>query len=249
MQRLCEKVALCPDAAVAATTQRFCPGAVAAGDLSNAVARGGTGVREGDSGRMANSPADLCYDAYMDRETAISRLKAHEAELRRLGVQHLWLFGSTVRGEAGADSDVDLFFDHEWGKLSLFDIMEVQEVAARILGCDTDVMTAAACTRPYGTVSKIPPCRCFDDRAITRITTESRASAACFATSTRASPPTPYSVWCGMIWGCWTRCAARNWRPYREIPDLCTAFKCPLPGPSGETRPCGRAQRRIVDRS
>ena len=49
----------------------------------------------------------------MDRDTAISRLKAHEAELRRLGVQHLWLFGSTARGDARPDSDVDLFFDHE----------------------------------------------------------------------------------------------------------------------------------------
>jgi predicted nucleotidyltransferase len=78
---------------------------------------------------------------YTDRDTAISLLKPHEAELRRLGVQHLFLFGSTVRGEARPDSDVDLFFDHEWGKLSLFDVMEIQEVIARILGCKTDVIT------------------------------------------------------------------------------------------------------------
>jgi predicted nucleotidyltransferase len=77
----------------------------------------------------------------MDRDTAINLLKAHEAELRRLGVQHLYLFGSTARGEARTDSDVDLFFDHEWGKLSLFDVMEIQEVTARILGCKTDAMT------------------------------------------------------------------------------------------------------------
>jgi predicted nucleotidyltransferase len=77
----------------------------------------------------------------MDRDIAISLLKAHEAELRRLGVQHLYLFGSTARGEARADSDVDLFFDHEWGKLSLFDVMEIQEVTARILGCKTDAIT------------------------------------------------------------------------------------------------------------
>ena len=83
---------------------------------------------------MAITPADLCYDALMDREAAILRLKAHEAELRRLGVQRLWLFGSTARGDARPESDVDLFFDHEWGKLSLLHIMEVQEVAARILG-------------------------------------------------------------------------------------------------------------------
>jgi predicted nucleotidyltransferase len=77
----------------------------------------------------------------MDRNTAITLLKAHEAELRRLGVQHLYLFGSTARGEAHPDSDVDLFFDHEWGELSLFDVMEIQEVTARILGCETDAIT------------------------------------------------------------------------------------------------------------
>jgi uncharacterized protein len=80
----------------------------------------------------------------MDRDTAISLLKAHEAELRRLGVQRLYLFGSTARGDARADSDVDLFFDHEWGKLSLFDVMEVQDITARILGCKTDAMTRSS---------------------------------------------------------------------------------------------------------
>jgi uncharacterized protein len=79
--------------------------------------------------------------AGMNREAAVARLRAHEAELRRLGVQHLYLFGSTARNEAGADSDVDLFFDHERGKLSLFGLMDVKEAAAKILGCKTDIMT------------------------------------------------------------------------------------------------------------
>jgi predicted nucleotidyltransferase len=77
----------------------------------------------------------------MERDTAIATLRAHEAELKRLGVQHLYLFGSTARGEARDDSDVDLFFDYEKGKLSLFDLMEVKEQAARILGRKTDIMT------------------------------------------------------------------------------------------------------------
>ena len=77
----------------------------------------------------------------MQRDDAIATLKAHEAELKRLGVQHLYLFGSTARGEARDDSDVDLFFDYERGKLSLFDLMEVKEQAARILGRKTDIMT------------------------------------------------------------------------------------------------------------
>jgi predicted nucleotidyltransferase len=77
----------------------------------------------------------------MERETAIATLKAHETELRQLGVQSLYLFGSTARGEARPDSDVDLFFDYERGKLSLFDLMDVKERAAEILGCKADITT------------------------------------------------------------------------------------------------------------
>jgi predicted nucleotidyltransferase len=77
----------------------------------------------------------------MERDTAISRLRAHETELRQLGMQHLYLFGSTARGEAREDSDVDLFFDHEKGKFSLFDLMDVKEHASNILVRKADIMT------------------------------------------------------------------------------------------------------------
>ena len=72
---------------------------------------------------------------------AMRKLREHEAELRQLGVQHLYLFGSTARGEAGEDSDVDLFFDYEKGKLGLFGLMDVKEQTSRILGCKADIMT------------------------------------------------------------------------------------------------------------
>jgi uncharacterized protein len=77
----------------------------------------------------------------MDRNAAIAKLKEHEAELKRLGVEHLYLFGSTARGEAREDSDVDLFFDHPLGSLGLFELMDVKDAAARILGRKTDIMT------------------------------------------------------------------------------------------------------------
>ncbi len=41
-------------------------------------------------------------------EHVIAILRAHEAELRQAGIQHLSLFGSVARGDAEADSDVDL---------------------------------------------------------------------------------------------------------------------------------------------
>jgi hypothetical protein len=77
----------------------------------------------------------------MERSEAISRLEAHEAELRRLGVEHLFLFGSTARGDARVDSDVDLFFDHPKGSIGLYELMDLKEAASRILGHKADVMT------------------------------------------------------------------------------------------------------------
>ena len=44
----------------------------------------------------------------MERDAAIARLKRNKASLRALGLAGLSLFGSTARGEASADSDVDL---------------------------------------------------------------------------------------------------------------------------------------------
>jgi uncharacterized protein len=83
----------------------------------------------------------VCYICFMKRDEAINRLQQHEADLKRLGVEHLYMFGSTARGEAKDDSDVDLFFDYEKGKFGLFELMDVKEYAAGILGRKTDIMT------------------------------------------------------------------------------------------------------------
>ena len=77
----------------------------------------------------------------MNCDAAIAKLQAHQAELKQLGVEHLYIFGSTARGEARDDSDVDLFFDYQKGKFGLFDLMDVKERACTILGCRADIMT------------------------------------------------------------------------------------------------------------
>jgi uncharacterized protein len=77
----------------------------------------------------------------MNRGEAIRRLRQHEAELKWLGVAHLYLFGSTAGDEANEGSDVDLFFDYEKGKLGLFELMDVKSYAGNILGCKADIMT------------------------------------------------------------------------------------------------------------
>src|SRR5271167_3180171 len=77
----------------------------------------------------------------MDRGEAMARLKEHEVELKQLGIEHLYLFGSTARGESRPDSDVDLFFDHPEGSIGLYELMDVREAVARILGCKADIIT------------------------------------------------------------------------------------------------------------
>jgi len=91
--------------------------------------------------KVVEENARICYLYFMNRDEAISRLQQHEADLKRLGVERLYMFGSTARGEARDDSDVDLFFDYEKGKLGLFELMDVKEYAAGIIGRKTDIMT------------------------------------------------------------------------------------------------------------
>jgi uncharacterized protein len=80
----------------------------------------------------------------MNRADVMRALKSHEAYLKELGVEHLFLFGSVARGEADNASDVDLFFDHQKGSLGLYELMDVKQKAQEILGTKTDIMTRAS---------------------------------------------------------------------------------------------------------
>jgi predicted nucleotidyltransferase len=80
----------------------------------------------------------------MNRADVIDVLKRHEAELKKLGVEHLFMFGSVARDAARDDSDIDLFFDHAKGQLGLYELMDVKERAQAILGRRTDIMTRAS---------------------------------------------------------------------------------------------------------
>lgn len=53
----------------------------------------------------------------MRKDDALQFLKAHKEEIiARFGVKHLALFGSTVRDEAGPDSDLDVLVEFENGE-------------------------------------------------------------------------------------------------------------------------------------
>lgn len=76
----------------------------------------------------------------MERDEAIRLLKQHERELRQLGVSALALFGSTARGDARPDSDVDVLIDIEPNrKFSLIDHASVCLFLRELFGRETDV--------------------------------------------------------------------------------------------------------------
>jgi hypothetical protein len=74
------------------------------------------------------------------RDVAIATLRANEAQLKRLGVEHLYLFGSTAIDAARDDSDVDLFFDHQVGAIGLYELLDIKQLATEILGAETDMI-------------------------------------------------------------------------------------------------------------
>jgi predicted nucleotidyltransferase len=69
----------------------------------------------------------------MTRREVIQRLLPHKAELRKMGVSSLALFGSTARDDSAAKSDVDLLIEFD-RSISLFHFFRVQHKLEEILG-------------------------------------------------------------------------------------------------------------------
>ena len=81
----------------------------------------------------------------MKKENVINTLLAHKGELKELGVEHLTLFGSVARDEAGPDSDVDLLATFDEAKaLSLLTVVGIQRKLSKLLGCPVDLGNATA---------------------------------------------------------------------------------------------------------
>jgi hypothetical protein len=83
----------------------------------------------------------------MNSRIAIAALRRHKAELRKLGVVSLSLFGSTARNEATEDSDVDLAVTlknvpHGFAYFGRLD--EIEQLASRILKRRVDVVPEPA---------------------------------------------------------------------------------------------------------
>ena len=80
----------------------------------------------------------------MTKVEVLARLRAREADLRAMGIEHLSIFGSTARGEERADSDVDLaaVLDYEKVRgLGPFGYFSIEGRIEAILGVKVDFGT------------------------------------------------------------------------------------------------------------
>jgi predicted nucleotidyltransferase len=77
----------------------------------------------------------------MSRDEVLATLRSNEQQIRAAGVTRLSVFGSSARNDAGPASDIDLLaaFD-ENQRLSLLDVIHIQNRIASLLGTSVDLM-------------------------------------------------------------------------------------------------------------
>lgn len=73
----------------------------------------------------------------------LERVKANAMAIREIVQRHSAanprVFGSTARGEDGADSDIDILVDMQ-PMMSIFDLLHIQDDLQSLLGGDIDVV-------------------------------------------------------------------------------------------------------------
>ncbi|CDZ68299.1 Putative nucleotidyltransferase [Neorhizobium galegae bv. orientalis] len=81
----------------------------------------------------------------MNRTDAIQKLQQHADAVKGMGATALYLFGSTVRDEAQASSDLDLFIDYDPAKrFSLLDLVGIKQFLEEELAVEVDVTTRSS---------------------------------------------------------------------------------------------------------
>jgi predicted nucleotidyltransferase len=92
----------------------------------------------------------------MQTEEAAALIRRVTTPLHNLGVRRVALFGSTARGDASPDSDVDLILEFDKGRKTVDAFMDAADLLEDIFPVPIDVLTPEA----------------FDDRRKARIRSE-----------------------------------------------------------------------------
>ena len=76
-------------------------------------------------------------------DAILSALLSHRARLSKLGVVHAGVFGSTVRGQAHPDSDIDVLVVLEPNeRRTVFDLVGIEHAVAEVVPGPLDVAVA-----------------------------------------------------------------------------------------------------------
>ena len=84
------------------------------------------------------------------REDIFKILDENRTQLRALGVKRLGLFGSFVRGQQRADSDVDMLAEFEPGKKTFDHFIELSFLLEDLLGRSVELVTPEALSPHIG---------------------------------------------------------------------------------------------------
>jgi predicted nucleotidyltransferase len=77
----------------------------------------------------------------MTLDEALTKLRAAKPMLDRYGVARVGVFGSTARGEAGPDSDVDVLVEFAPERHPGLDFFRLQDDIAGLLDSEIDLVT------------------------------------------------------------------------------------------------------------
>lgn len=78
----------------------------------------------------------------MTRSEIVAALLALKTSIQREGATSLYMYGSRARGDARADSDLDLFVEYDTSrKFSLLDLVGIKQIIDGALGLEAHVTT------------------------------------------------------------------------------------------------------------
>ncbi|MEW6392614.1 MAG: nucleotidyltransferase family protein [Pseudomonadota bacterium] len=83
----------------------------------------------------------------MTLDEALTKLRAAKPLLDRYGVARVGVFGSTARGEAGPDSDVDVLVEFDPGRVPGWEYFTLGDELALVMERPVDVVTPKSLPR------------------------------------------------------------------------------------------------------
>jgi predicted nucleotidyltransferase len=89
-------------------------------------------------------------EAVRTKEQIVQTIRGAQSQIRALGVQRLGLFGSFVRGEQRADSDVDLLVEFEQGQTTFDHFIQLSFLLEDLLGRKVELVTPDALSPHIG---------------------------------------------------------------------------------------------------